>query len=81
MNAVRRTALEYLERDEDDLTDQEIFAQSATDEYWIVDLALSKLNRLPSELDAILLCREYTLLQAYHLVQKAMATLARNFGQ
>ena len=78
---MRREALALLERDEDDLSDQEIFAQSGTDEYWFTHLCIETLHRLPSELDPILLCREYTMLQAYHIVQKAMSTLARTFGQ
>jgi hypothetical protein len=74
-------ALELLARDDDDLTDQEIFAQQANDSFWFTSLCLETLHRLPSELDALLLCREYTMLQAYHIVKRAMATMAREFGQ
>lgn len=81
MNAVRREALALLGRTDDDLTDAEIFAQSATDEFWFISLAIDQFGRLPSELDRILTCREYTLLQAHSIVKKAMTGLIKTFGQ
>lgn len=78
-NAVRRRALALLDLTHDDLSDAEMFAQQS-DEYWYVDLCLEQLHRLPSEVDRILLCREYTALQAYQVVKRAihdMQTLFR----
>lgn len=78
---MRRLALELIERDDDELSDQEIFARSGADEFWYIQLCLETMHRLPSELDSVLLCREYTLLQAYHIIKKAMGSLVKTFGQ
>ena len=71
---MRDRALELLVQTDDDLTDAEIFAQQG-DPFWYVDLCLEKLHRLPSEVDPLLLCREYTEIQAYHVVKRAMNEL------
>ena len=63
------------------MTDVEIFAQEATDEFWYTSLCIEQLHRLPSEVDQLLTCREYTLLQAHSIVRKAMTELARTFGK
>lgn len=81
MNAVRREALNLLARTDDDLSDRELFAQQATDEYWYVDLALTQFHRLPSEMDRVLLCREYTVLQAHSVIQRAMTILREMFKE
>lgn len=78
MNAVRAAALESLNRTDDDLTDREIFA-AQPDEFWYIDLVLTTLHRLPSEVDPLLLCREYTELQAYSIVKKYMTQLINVF--
>jgi len=79
MNAVRRAAIESLNRTEDDLTDRELFAQQADDDWWYVELCLETLHRLPTEVDPLLLCRQYTELQAYHIVKRAMTGLIKAF--
>lgn len=81
LNAVRRRALELLERDDDDLTDAEVFASEATDQFWFISLCVDQLHRLPSEVDPLLLCREYTLLQAHAVVRKAMSDMTKIFSQ
>jgi hypothetical protein len=80
MNTVRSQALSLLGRDDDELTDRELFAQQADDDFWYVGLCLEQLHRLPSEVNATLLCREYTELQAYQLVKRAMEALASEFA-
>ena len=81
MNAVRRAALESLDRADDDLTDREIFAQQADDSFWFIELCLETLHRLPIEIDPLLLCRHYTELQAYHIIKKVMTGLIRTFEE
>jgi hypothetical protein len=80
VNAVRRRALELLTRSEDALTDAELFA-SQTDDYWYIDLCLEQLHRLPSEVDPLIGCREYTRLQAYYLVRRAIDDMQRLFRE
>ena len=67
-----------LQRTADDLTDAELFGR-LTDEGWYVDVCLEQLHRLPSEVDPILGCREYTTLQARSLVKQAQSSLMRRF--
>lgn len=74
INAVRARALELIARTDDDLADVELFAQQG-DPFWYVHLCLEQLHRLPSEIAPILLCREYTEIQAYHTVKRAMDEL------
>ena len=74
INAVRRLALAYLERTEADLSDAELFAQQSED-LWFADFCLDSLHRLPSEVEPILLCREYTLLSARGLVREAIQSM------
>ena len=69
-------ALDLLDRTLDDLSDLELFARQ-TDEAWYQDLCLESLHRLPSEIDPILGCREYTALQARSIVKAAQAQLMR----
>lgn len=69
---MRRKALELLARTEDDLTNAEIFAREATDEYWFIELCLETLHRLPSEVEPILMQREYMLLSARNIINRAM---------
>jgi hypothetical protein len=76
-NPVRRYALEIIARTEEELTDVEVLAGDASEEFWYTDLCLEKLRRLPSEIDPLLLCRTYTNLQAYHVVKRAMDELQR----
>lgn len=71
---MRSRALELLGRADDDLTDAELFARQG-DPFWYIDLCLGQLHRLPSEVNPLLLCREYTEIQAYHLVKQAMQEL------
>lgn len=77
INSVRARALESLSRTADDLTDAELFA-SQTDEYWFIGLALETLHRLPSEVSPLIGCREYTRLQAYSIVKRAISDLQRS---
>ena len=77
-NAVRRLALALCGRTVDDLSDLELFGR-LTDEGWYVDLCLDSLHRLPSEIDPILGCREYTLLQARQIVKQAQDQLSHQF--
>jgi hypothetical protein len=77
---VRDRALALLARTDDDLTDAEIFAQQE-DGFWYIDLCLDQLHRLPSEVDPLLLCREYTQLQAYNVVKRAMQELQQKFSE
>lgn len=70
--------MELLQKTLDDLTDQEVINRT-TDEGWYLDLCLDQLHRLPSEIDAILLCREYTALQARAIVKRAQSILSRQF--
>ncbi len=79
LNYVRRRAIEILGRTDDDLSDLELFAR-APDAFWYVELCLEKLGRLPSEVDPLLGCREYTTIQAYHIVKKAMDEVAREWS-
>lgn len=58
------------EQDEDELTDVELMARTP-DELWYMDLCLETLHRLPSEVDHILGCREYTRLKARSIVKRA----------
>lgn len=76
---MRRAALALLDRDEDDLTDQEVFARQGESDYWFARLALDTFHTLPSELGQRLLMREYVQLQAVQLISRAMETLARAF--
>ena len=78
-NAVRRVALELLDRTIDDLADMELFARQ-TDEGWYMDMCLESLHRLPSEIDPILGCREYTALQARGIVKAAQTQLMRQWS-
>jgi hypothetical protein len=78
MNAVRRLALELLDRDIDDLSDSELMHRM-TDEMWFVDLCLNQLHRLPSEVEPLMGCREYTTLQAYFVVKQAQSRMAASF--
>lgn len=78
MNAVRRHALALLERTTDDLSDVELMNRSQ-DDYYYIGLCLDKLHRLPSEIDAIIGCREYTLIQANGVVSRAMQDMTRQF--
>jgi hypothetical protein len=78
LNAVRRVALELCERTIDDLTDLELFGR-LTDDGWYLDLCVDSLHRLPSEVDPILGCREYTLLQARSIVKQAQDQMSRRF--
>jgi hypothetical protein len=77
---VRRRVLELLARTEDDLTDAELFAQQS-DEFWFVELCTSTLHRLPSEIELILTCREYTLLQAHSIVSRAIHDMQHQFRE
>lgn len=75
INAVRRRAIELTEhKDEDEMTDLELFAR-APEEFWYIDLCVDKLHRLPSEIDPVIGCREYTALQAHALITRAMGEL------
>lgn len=56
------------------MTDVELMARSS-DELWYVTLCLDDLHRLPSEVDPILTCREYTLLKARSIVLRAQQDL------
>ena len=76
---MRRQALELVKRTEDDLTDQELFAAQANDDFWFVSLCLDSLGRLPSEVSEILSCSEYTTLQAHNVVRRAMNDLSATF--
>jgi hypothetical protein len=76
-NPVRCYALEIIARTENDLSDVEILASDASEEFWYIDLCTQLLHRLPSEIDPLLLCRTYTGLQAYHVVKRAMEELQR----
>lgn len=79
MNAVRRRALDLLARTDDDLTDVELFMQQATDDHWFVELCVSSLNRLPSEINPILTMREYGVLQAHSIIKRAIGDMQRAF--
>lgn len=79
LNAVRRVALELCERTIDDLTDLDLFGR-LTDDGWYLDLCIDSLHRLPSEVDPILGCREYTTLQARAIVRQAQAQLSQRFA-
>lgn len=71
--------MELLERTEDDLTDAEILGRSP-DELWFMDLCVEELHRLPSEVNPLLMCREYTWLKARSVVKRAMADMQRSFS-
>lgn len=81
MNPVRTLALELAERDEAELSDAEVLAQDADDQFWYVSLVTETLHRLPSEIDPILTMREYCTLQAHSIIRKAMTELQRRFAQ
>lgn len=51
----------------------------STDDLWYLDLCIDQLHRLPSEVDQVLLCREYTLLHARAIVKDAQQRLAQLF--
>lgn len=74
-----RCALALVDRDLDDLTDLELFSR-LSDEGWYIDLCVDQLHRLPSEIDPVLGCREYTMLQARAIVRQAQAVLMRKFS-
>jgi hypothetical protein len=76
---VRRLALELLDRTLDDLSDLEVLSRQ-TDDGWYMDLCLESLHRLPSEIDPILGCREYTALQARAIAAQARAQLAATWA-
>ena len=61
------------------MSDMELFARQ-TDDAWYIDLCITELKRLPSEIDPILGCREYTTLQARAIVAQARAELMRTFA-
>lgn len=73
INAVRDRALELIARTDDDLTDVELFARQANDDWWWMEFTLESLHRLPSEVD--ILCREWTQIQAHSLIKQAMQSL------
>jgi hypothetical protein len=73
---VRRRVRDLLTRTIDDMTDAELM-QRAADQYWYTELCLERLHRLPSEVDRIITCREYTHLQAFALVKRAIADMTR----
>jgi hypothetical protein len=75
---VRREALALLERTADDLSDMELFGR-LTDDGWYIEICIEQLHRLPSEVDPILGCREYTTLQARSIVKQAQSNLMRRF--
>ena len=75
---MRRKALELMDRTLDDLTNIELMAR-APDALWYLDLCIDQLHRLPSEIDPILLCREYTELQARGIVKQAQERMSRVF--
>ena len=75
---MRRKALELMARTIDDLTNLELVTR-ATDELWYLDLCLDTLHRLPSEVDTVLLCREYTALQARGIIKQAQERISRVF--
>lgn len=79
---MRREALRQAGRggDLDAMTDTELFAAQDPD-FWYIDLCLETLHRLPIEVDALLLCRTYTELQAYQLIKNAMTRLTRAFQE
>jgi hypothetical protein len=79
MNPVRTRALEIMAREDTDLTDAEILARDANDDFWFVSLALESLHRLPSEVEPLLSMREYGVMQAHSMVQRAMTELTRRF--
>lgn len=80
VNAVQRMALEMMDRDLDDLTDTELMNRS-TDDTWFIDLCLDKLHRLPSEIEPIMGCREYTSLQAFFIVKQAQQRMTQSFAK
>lgn len=67
-----------MERGIDDLSDLELFGR-LTDEGWYLDLCVDQLHRLPGEVDPILGCREYTMLQARSIVKQAQDKLSRQW--
>ncbi len=79
MNPVRTRALEIMARGDGDLTDAEILAQDANDDFWFISMAVETLQRLPSEVEPLLTCREYTTLQAHSIIRRAMGELTRRF--
>lgn len=74
---MRADALRSLTRTEADMSDAELFDQQA-EQYWYINMCLTTLHRLPSEIDQLLLCREYTELQAYAIVQRTIAQAKRD---
>ena len=53
--------------------------QQATDDHWFVSLCLEDLHRLPSEINPILMMREYGVLQAYATIKRAISDMQRMF--
>lgn len=78
-NAVRRVALELLDRTIDDLTDLEVFSRQ-TDEAAFLDFCLEELRRLPSEVDPVLGMREWCGIQARGIVKQAQSQLMRQWA-
>lgn len=79
MNPVRTRALEIMAREDDELSDAEILARDANDDFWFVSLCIEQFHRLPSEIEPLLTCREYTVLQAHSIVARAMGEITRRF--
>lgn len=79
-NAVRRLALELLDRTVDDLSDLEVFGRQ-TDEAAFMSFCIEELRRLPSEVEPIMGCREWTLIQARSVVRSAQNQLMRAWSK
>jgi hypothetical protein len=63
MNPVRTRALEIMAREDTDLTDAEILARDANDDFWFVSLPCrDPAYGCRAEIEPLLTCREYTLL-------------------
>jgi len=80
INAVRRRCWDRMAREVDDLSDMELMNRSPAD-LWYLDLCVDQLHRLPSEIDPIILCREYTALQARAIVKRAQTEMTRTFAK
>jgi len=78
INAVQRQALALLDRTEDDMTDAELMGR-ASEEHWYMGLCMERFHRLPSEVDLVLGCREYTALRAHGVVARAIDDMQRKF--
>lgn len=72
-------ALQLCGRGIDDLTDVEVLLRQ-TDDGWFADFCIGELGKLPSEVEPLMTCREYTFLQARSLVKAAQSELARVFA-